>query len=413
MYVVHVDRQRSFTGQIQRGPAPRSTRCARAGHRVGVIAHPGSELARRARERGRRGARAADARRRALPVDPARGARAARSRRRRAPLPRRARPGAARSRWRALARVPHLRAHQAQPHRAARLRAASRVYRACDRIVTVSDFVRGAARRAPASSRRASSASRPRSISSASARGRATRRWPRRSASREGDLVVGNVSSLHRRKGIEELLRALRAAAARSARRARARPARRHSSTAQWQPLARELGVAERVRFPGFRDDVRRAAAALRRVRAAVAPARRSAPARSRRWPRAARWSSATSDGLAEAVAPGTGLRVPPRDPERAGRRDRRAARRSRAAPRARRRRARARRRALRRRDARRAHARALRGSARAPGRRPMRGIAAAQRAPRLDGRRGASRKQDAFHDAPGLLLEPPRRPAP
>ncbi|HEX5066104.1 MAG TPA: glycosyltransferase, partial [Myxococcota bacterium] len=51
MFVVHVDRQRSFTGQIQRGL--REVDALRgAGHQVGVIAHPGSALARRARERG-------------------------------------------------------------------------------------------------------------------------------------------------------------------------------------------------------------------------------------------------------------------------------------------------------------------------------------------------------------------------
>ena len=48
MHVVHVDRQRSFTGQIQRALAEVAA-LQRAGERVSVIAQPGSEFARRAR----------------------------------------------------------------------------------------------------------------------------------------------------------------------------------------------------------------------------------------------------------------------------------------------------------------------------------------------------------------------------
>jgi glycosyltransferase involved in cell wall biosynthesis len=68
-------------------------------------------------------------------------------------------------------------------------------------------------------------------------------------------LVVGNVSSLHERKGIDTLLRAF-ALLAQGPYGARLRLLLVGPVRPQWPALARELGLEERVRFPGFREDV-------------------------------------------------------------------------------------------------------------------------------------------------------------
>ena len=256
MYVVHVDRQRSLHGPdparparggcpARRRPPGRRDRASRA---ASSRAAPGAR---------RRGDGAADARRRALRLDPAR---------------RRARCAAAASTCStatavatrcsrfAVARLAARAApaaHQAQPHAAARPAQLARRTAHCDRVVTVSEFVRDALVDAGLEPARVVSdpdRRRPRALPAAPARSGAAR--GARSASAPDELVIGNVSSLHRRKGIEELLRAYRAAAPRSARRAAARVCWSARRCEQWQPLARELGIADRVLFPGFREDV-------------------------------------------------------------------------------------------------------------------------------------------------------------
>lgn len=311
MYVVHVDRQRSFTGQIQRGLFELDA-LRGAGHRVGVIAHPGSELARRARARGievwelpmRGGAiyasmwRAGRALRgRGVDVIHCHGG-----------ADHVLAFGAAR-----LAGVPHLvrTKHNHTPPRGWRHRVP---YRLCDRVVTVSGFVRRELVAAGLETWRVVSV--PTAVDL-----QRFRPGPRDAALAAslgigaGDLVVGNVSSLHRRKGIEELLRAF-ARLRRGPHGERLRCLLVGSRHEQWLPLARELGVAERAIFPGFRDDV---AALLPLFDVYVLPSHHEALGTGALEAMAAGLALVVSDveGLAEAVAPGTGLRVPPRDPER------------------------------------------------------------------------------------------------
>jgi glycosyltransferase involved in cell wall biosynthesis len=309
VFVVHVDRQRSLTGQIQRGLREVDA-LAGAGHRVGVIAHPGSQLAGRARERGlevwelpMRGAalygsilRAAGALRgRGVDVLHCHGGRdqvlalaVAR-----------------------LARVPHLvrTKHNHTTPRGWRHRLA---YHRCDRVVTVSDYVRAELVAAGLDPARVVSI--PTAIDVARFRPR-----PRDAALARSlgigpeDLVVGNVSSLHQRKGTEELLRAL-ARLVRGPHGARVRGLLVGKAYRQWEPLAQELGLGERVLFPGFRDDVPELLALFDVY---ALPSHHEALGTGALEAMAAGAALVVSDveGLAEAVAPGTGLRVPPGDP--------------------------------------------------------------------------------------------------
>jgi glycosyltransferase involved in cell wall biosynthesis len=309
MFVVHVDRQRSLTGQIQRGLREVAA-LAGAGHRVGVIAHPGSQLARCARERGlevwelpMRGA--------ALYTSILRAASALRGRGVDVLHCHGGRDQVLALAVARLARVPHLirTKHNHTPPRGWRHRLA---YRRCDKVVTVSDFVRDQLVAAGLEPERVVSV--PTAIDLARFHPRP--RDPALAASLgigPDELVVGNVSSLHRRKGTEDLLRAL-ARIARGPHGARVRGLLVGKARGQWQALAKELGLAERVSFPGFREDVPELLALFDVY---ALPSHHEALGTGALEAMASGLALVVSDveGLAEAVAPGTGLRVPPGDP--------------------------------------------------------------------------------------------------
>jgi glycosyltransferase involved in cell wall biosynthesis len=307
MFVVHLDRQRSFTGQVRRGLHDAAA-LQRAGEQVLWIAHPGSELARRGRAQGcevlelpMRGAavyptmlRAAFALRgRGVDILHCHGGRdhvLARTVAR-------------------LARIPHVvrtKHNHTLPRGARRIA----VYRACARVVAVSEFVRGQLVAAGVPPERVVTIPdavdperfrpRPRDAALAASLGIA-----------EGDLVIGNVSSLHRRKGIEELLHAL-ARLRRGVHGERVRGLLVGRQHAQWQGLAQQLGIADRVCFPGFRDDVE---ALLSLFDVYALPSHDEALGTGALEAMAAGCALVVSDvgGLCEAVGE-TGLRVPPRD---------------------------------------------------------------------------------------------------
>jgi len=69
------------------------------------------------------------------------------------------------------------------------------------------------------------------------------------------DVVIGNLSSLHVRKGIEDVLRAY-ARLRRGRFGARLKCLLAGKQCDQWRPLVRELGIEDGVVFPGFREDV-------------------------------------------------------------------------------------------------------------------------------------------------------------
>jgi glycosyltransferase involved in cell wall biosynthesis len=311
VHVVHIDRQRSFTGQIQRALAEVAA-LRRAGERVSVLAQPGSELARRARAQG-------------VPVLelPMRGAaiyvsllRAARALRGQGVDLFHCHGGRDQNFALALARLLRVRhvIRTKHNHTVPRGRRALAGYNACARVVAVSGFVRERMIAAGVDAARVACIPdavdlerfrpRPRDAALAQALG-----------IRPGERVVGNVSSLHERKGIEELLRAFA--------RLRQRPdgaalrcllvGRQH---ARWQALVGELGIEDGVLFPGFREDVPEL---LSLFDVYVLPSRNEALGTGALEAMAAGRALVVSDveGLAEAVADGTGLRVPSRDPAR------------------------------------------------------------------------------------------------
>lgn len=309
MFVIHVDRQRSFTGQIQRGLREVDALLG-AGHQVGVIAHPGSALGRRARERGvevwelpMRGP--------ALYTSILHAARALRGRRVDVLHCHGGRDQVLALAVAALAGVPHL-VRTKHNHTAPRGWRHRLTYRRCDRIVAVSDYVRDQLVAAGLEPARVVSI--PTAIDVARFRPRP--RDPALAASLgigPDELVVGNVSSLHRRKGTEDLLHAL-AKLTRGPHGTRVRGLLVGKARAQWQPLAQQLGLGERVIFPGFRDDVPELLALFDVY---ALPSHHEALGTGALEAMAAGLALVVSDveGLAEAVAPGTGLRVPPADP--------------------------------------------------------------------------------------------------
>jgi glycosyltransferase involved in cell wall biosynthesis len=186
-------------------------------------------------------------------------------------------------------------------------------YRACTRVVAVSDFVREQLVAAGLDPRRVVSI--PTAVDLARF---APRRRDAALAASLGlapdALVVGNVSSQHERKGIEDLLRAF-AVLARGPHGARLRCLLVGPPRPQWHALARELGVAERVLFPGFREDVPEL---LSLFDVYALPSHHEALGTGALEAMASGRALVVSDveGLAEAVAD-TGVRVPPRDPAR------------------------------------------------------------------------------------------------
>jgi glycosyltransferase involved in cell wall biosynthesis len=310
MYVVHIDRQRSWTGQINRAFLVASE-LRRRGHRIGFVTHPGAALARRAEEAG-------------IPVDsfPLRGGafyasifRAARALRGRGVDlfhchgARDHLFGLAVAR---LASIPHV-IRTKHNHTLPRGHFSRWVYAKSDRVIAVSEHVRQGLVGAgidPAQLetiqdgidvehfrplRRDSELARSIGIGA-------------------DDLVVGSVCSLHTRKGIEEILRAFRILQnASCADRLKCLLVGKRRE--RWDALARELGVAERVVFPGFRRDVREM---LSLFDVYLLPSRSEAGGTSVLEAMAMERPVVVSavGGLAESVTPETGISIPPRDPE-------------------------------------------------------------------------------------------------
>ena len=309
MHVVHVDRQRSFTGQIQRGLREVEALLG-AGHRVQLIAHPGSELARRGRALGVP-VHELSMRGNALYVSALRAALALRGQGVDVVHCHGGRDQLLALTAARLARVPHV-LRTKHNHSVPRGRRKLASYRACTRVIAVSGYVREQLVAAGLDPQRVVSiptavdlerfAPRPRDAALAAALGLAA-----------DALVVGNVSSLHERKGIEELLRAF-ALLLRGPHGARLRCLLVGPTRAQWTSLAGELGIAERVLFPGFREDV---PALLSLFDVYALPSHHEALGTGALEAMAAGRALVVSDveGLAEAVAD-TGLRVPPRAPE-------------------------------------------------------------------------------------------------
>ena len=124
---------------------------------------------------------------------------------------------------------------------------------------------------------------------------------------------MGTVSSLHDRKGIEEILRAF--ALLRDAPFApRLRCVLLGKNWEKWTGLAKELGVSDRVVCPGFSEDVG-AVAALFHV--FVHPSREEALGSAVLEAMAGGLALVVSDagGLPEIVTEDVGIRVPARDP--------------------------------------------------------------------------------------------------
>ena len=309
MRVFHVDRQRSWTGQINRTSLLLHGLRER-GFDVGAIVHPGAQLGVRSREAGievielpMRGWRfypsvwrlGSKLRRRGVDVLHAHGPRdhflgvlAQR-----------------RGRVRHLVRTKH-------NHTALRSGPFSRwLFHRCSAIDAVSDFAAAALVKDGIAAERITTipdgvdldrfTPRPRDAALAAAWGMAP-----------DDVVIGNVSSLHRRKGIEELLRAF-AVLAREPGRERLRCLLVGKQTDEWRALAAQLGVADRVVLPGFHADV---PAALSLLDLYVLPSHEEALGTSVLEAMACEVPVVVGDvgGLRESVAPEVGVRVPPED---------------------------------------------------------------------------------------------------
>lgn len=252
MRIFHIDRQRSWTGQINRlfqvvkGLSDR-------GHEVGVIAHPGSQLALRSREAG-------------LNVQT---------------FPMRA--------WRFHPsilrvacylqgkRVDILHCHGPRDHIlsliAARLASVKHVvrtkhnhtrlksgyfsrllYRKCSRVVTVSEYIKKLLVQDGIAPAHVETIYTGVDIDYFKPRAKLSNLAKDLKISEE-ELVIGCVSSLHVRKGIEEILRAFKILQ-------QALPGRKIScllvgkNWQRWAALAEELGIRDRVILTGFRRDV-------------------------------------------------------------------------------------------------------------------------------------------------------------
>lgn len=252
MRIFHIDRQRRWGGQI--GRLYREANGAHeAGHEVGVVASPGSALADRARAAGwdvitlpMRGWRsnpailhlAAALRARQVDILHAHGARDHLMATVAAPL----------AGVKALIRNKH-------NHTRLRHGAFSRLpYNRCARVVAISEFVRELLIEDGISPDHVMT------IQTSIDLERFTPRPRNEELMRElgltpDDIIVGNLSSLHRRKGIDTLLHAFKLMQG-------APYANRLKCVfigkrwEQWVPLAQELGIADRVVFKGFTDDV-------------------------------------------------------------------------------------------------------------------------------------------------------------
>lgn len=310
MHIVHVDRQRSWTGQTLRVRFVARTLVER-GHRATIIAHPGSDFAGGCREAGLdvielpmrgfalyasilRAARAL----RGVPVDAIH-----------------CHGGRDQVLAFGLARllgVPHV-IRTKHNHTPPRGRRSVRAYEACSRIDTVSEWVRQLLIDAGVSADRVEAIPDAVDLERFVPRPRDPELM-RAIGLEPGDVVIGNLSSLHVRKGIEDVLRAYA-----RLREQRADPKLKcllaGKQWEQWQPLARELGVEDGVVFPGHRSDVPEI---LSLFDVYVLMSRREALGTSVLEAMAMERPVVVSDlgGLREAVTPGAGLRLEPGDIE-------------------------------------------------------------------------------------------------
>jgi glycosyltransferase involved in cell wall biosynthesis len=308
MHVVHIDRQRSWTGQINRAFLIVSE-LRRRGHAVGFISHPGAVLADRARESG-------------IPVEsyPLRGAafyvsvpRAARALRRRGVdilHCHGARDHIFGLLVARLAGIPHV-IRTKHNHTLPRGAASRLVYRMSDRVIAVSDHVRSGLLGAGIPAAKLETIHDGVDV----AHFRPMPRDPSLARSlgiQAGDRVIGSVCSLHTRKGIEEILHAF-ALLQSEPDAPRLKCLLVGKRFEQWAELALRLGVRERVLFPGFRREVREL---LAQLDVYLLPSRREAGGTSVLEAMAMERPVVASNvgGLAESITRETGLSVPPCD---------------------------------------------------------------------------------------------------
>jgi len=310
MHVVHIDRQRSWTGQVNRAFLI-AAELRRRGHQVGFVTHPGAALAQRAQDSGipfhsfpmRGGAfyasifRAARALRGAgVDVLHCHGARDHLF-------------GLAVAR---LASIPHV-IRTKHNHTLPKGHFSRWVYAASDRVVAVSEHVRRGLVGAGIDPAKLETIQDGIDVEHFSPIPRDPE-LARSIGIEPGDIVIGSVCSLHTRKGIEEILRAFQLLQG-DARAARLRCLLVGKRWEQWTELANELGVAKRVLFPGFRRDVREM---LSQLDVYLLPSRREAGGTSVLEAMAMERPVVVSavGGLTESVTPETGISIEPQAPE-------------------------------------------------------------------------------------------------
>ncbi len=254
MRIVHIDRQRSWTGQISRGYHV-GLGLRGLGHDVAFIGHPGSKLVARARDDGFD-----------VLETPMRGVRT---------YPSIIRIG----RWLAERKVEILHCHAPRDHLVSvlaaplggrplvvrtkhnhtRLRSGYFSRLLFDRaaaVISVSEFVRESLLEDKIAGEKVVTIHDAVDVERFSPRPKDSELLAELDIAPD-ELVVGSVSSLHRRKGIDAILAAF-------ARLRAALPGRKlrcvltGKNFEQWEPLAEELGVREHVTFPGFQTDVPR-----------------------------------------------------------------------------------------------------------------------------------------------------------
>lgn len=254
MRIVHIDRQRSWTGQISRAYHV-GVGLRELGHEVGFIAHPGSRLAARAREDGF-----------AVFEAPLRGIRTYRS-------------VFKIGRWLEERQVDIVHCHGPRDHLASflaaplagnpllvrtkhnhtRLRSGYFSRLLFDRaaaVVAVSDFVRDLLLEDKIAPDKVLTIHDAVDVERFATRAKDAALLEELGIAPD-ELVVGNVSSLHRRKGIDLILAAFAQLRAQLPGR-KLRCVLTGKNYQQWEPLVEELGLTEHVVFPGFQTDVPR-----------------------------------------------------------------------------------------------------------------------------------------------------------